>query len=285
MSSDEDDGVQRIHIPKWANHRNIPSSIIVLFGKRNSGKTWLVRDLMRSLQGQVDVGLLFSPTLSTHQLFSHFFPSAFMHSEFDERKLEALIQAQKSANRKGKKLRSVIILDDCLYDKKTSSCKSIKELAFNGRHLPATVFITVQYLTSLSPSVRSNADLVFCLKENNMGSRRKLHESFFGCIQHYSSFCSVLDGATKSYSALVYDSVASKTSTNVLGGIYHYKGTLDHVPKLFHPSFWDMQRQYLKDPSDEPTEPSSKKTKAHRKKKKKKSSSAIGKDVTVILQQ
>ena len=199
-----DDAVQKIHINRWISDSDkIAGSIIVLLGKRNSGKTWLVRDLMRGLKHKVDIGLLFSPTLSTQKEFSSFFPKSFMHSDFDEGKLNALIDAQKKANVRGRKLRSVIILDDCLYDKKVSNCKAMKELAFNGRHLPATVFITVQYLTSLSPAVRSNADLVFAMRENNMGSRKKLHESFFGGFQYYSSFASVLDSCTRNYSTKI----------------------------------------------------------------------------------
>ena len=122
----------------------------------------------------------------------------------------------------------------------------MKELAFNGRHLPATVFITVQYLTSLSPAVRSNADIVFAMRENNMGSRKKLHESFFGGFQYYSSFASVLDSCTRNYSALVFDSIASKTSDSPIGGVFHYKGSLEPVSRLFKDEFWQYQRKYLK---------------------------------------
>lgn len=272
-------GVEKLHIDRWTNHRILPASVILIFGKRNSGKTVLMKDLCRSLVGKCDCGILFSPTVSTHKMFKSFFPESLMHSTFSEPVLQQLIDTQLAACSSGggsKKLRSLIILDDCLFDKKTTTNKALKYLVFNGRHLPACVIITCQYLNSLSPSVRSNADVVFCLRENNYASRKKLHESFFGVFSHFSSFASVLNRCTEGYSALVYDSVMSRQGNSLTNGIYHYKASLEPNPKLFSAAMWSLQRKFYDESRNVDGE-------AKPAKRRRRKPTQIPKDVTVVL--
>ena len=82
--------VSKIHIKKWNNHHSIPGSVVVCFGKRNSGKTVLLKDLCRYMKGHVDVGLLFSPTQSTRDLFKSFFPEVFISTTFPDMSLIVL---------------------------------------------------------------------------------------------------------------------------------------------------------------------------------------------------
>ena len=101
-------------------------SVVVLIGKRNTGKSFLVKDLLY-YHTDLPIGTVVSATESANRFYGDFIPNAFIHEEVDPQLVQNVITRQKLVMKKlnkEKKLygtsridpRSFIILDDCLYD-------------------------------------------------------------------------------------------------------------------------------------------------------------------------
>ena len=60
-------------------------------------------------------------------------------------------------------------MDDCGADS-----QPIRNLFMNGRHLNVMVLITMQYPMGIPPTMHSNIDFVFILRENVMSNRKRI---------------------------------------------------------------------------------------------------------------
>ena len=64
--------------------KNIPKDSVVLFiGKRNTGKSWLVRDLLYHNKS-MPIGTVISGTEAANSFYSSIIPSIFIHGEYSE---------------------------------------------------------------------------------------------------------------------------------------------------------------------------------------------------------
>ena len=99
--------------------------------------------------------------------------------------------------------RGFLILDDCLYDKSWIKDVSIRTLFMNGRHYHMMFIITMQYALGVPPSLRTNIDYVFILRENYVSNRKRLYENYAGMFPSFEIFCQVMDQCTEDYECLV----------------------------------------------------------------------------------
>jgi hypothetical protein len=120
--------------------------VIVLIGRRDTGKSWLVRDILYSQQ-DVPVGTVISGTEAGNGFFSAHVPKIFIHNEYSTVIIENVLRRQKAALKQMQKEldtyrkaiidpRAFVILDDCLYDSSWSRDKMMRLLFMNGKCLP-----------------------------------------------------------------------------------------------------------------------------------------------------
>jgi hypothetical protein len=69
----------------------------------------------------------------------------------------------------------------------------MRQAMMNGRHRRLFLINAVQYLCDLSPDLRTNVDVVFCLKENILSNKERLWKHFFGVIPDFQTFCQTMD--------------------------------------------------------------------------------------------
>jgi len=192
-----------------------PHTIMLLIGKRGTGKSVLLRDLLSHLAGRLHYGCAFSPTETSLKMFAEFLPKSCIYDQFDSKVLERMVEFQRAEERP-KHQRSVFcIMDDCLYDKSVLRSKVIRQIFMNGRHHRITLILCAQYMMDLSPDLRGNVDYCFCLKDNAMGSRMKLWRNFFGLFDKYQEFSKVMDVTTQDHSAIVMDNTGDVNSVDV----------------------------------------------------------------------
>ena len=58
--------------------------------------------------------------------------------------------------------------------------QNIRSLFMNGRHYKILFIITMQYALGVPPSLRTNIDYVFILRENYVSNRKRLYEHYVG---------------------------------------------------------------------------------------------------------
>ena len=221
----------RLRLQKFDANAMKPFSISLLLGRRNTGKSTLMRDLLYHMRDHSDVCICMTPTESAAQFFREITPKSFVYdSGLDLAMLESLMTIQREFARTGKRVRRVtLVLDDCSCDASALRSNVISDLFRNGRHQKITVIITSQYATDLGPGLRSQVDYVFCMRDPSVANKKRLHSFFAGAIESYHSFSNVFDIVTSNYGVFVVNNTAidSDVETNT----YWYRASLD-IPQF-----------------------------------------------------
>lgn len=235
--------------------RRIPQDAVVIFiGKRRTGKSTLVRDLLYYHQ-DMPIGTVISGTEECNQFFSKMIPPVFIYYEFSAVildkfcKLQRLkmqkIQTEKAQFGENYKSRidprSFLILDDCMYDEEWTRDKNIRFLFMNGRWIKTFFLITMQYPLGINPSLRTNVDFVFILREPNMNNRKRIYENYATAFPSFEFFCQTMDQCTQNFECLVIDNT---TQSNKLEDcIFWYKADIHPDFRIGAPEIWQYSAQ------------------------------------------
>jgi len=212
--------------------------VVVLIGKRETGKSFLVRDLLYYHQ-DIPIGTVISGTESANTFYGTMVPSLFIHDAFEPKIVDSVLKRQKLLNKKinsdiathgcsNKDPRAFMILDDCLYDKSWVKDPTIRSMFMNGRHYHLLFIITMQYALGIPPNLRTNIDYVFILRENYVSNRKRLYEHYAGMFPTFEIFSQVMDQCTENYECLVIHNNAK--SNKLEDQVFWYKAS-------DHPSF------------------------------------------------
>lgn len=222
------------------------NTIILLVGKRGTGKSTLLADLCYHLRNKVDFAVAMSPTEDTNQALAEFVPRSTIYGDYDVSAVERIMEMQRDMWRAGRGYECLLILDDCCYDKKILKSKVIREIFMNGRHRRMTLILSAQYVMDLPPDLRTQVDYVFALRENVRQNRERLHKQFFGFFDSYRDFAKTMDSCTANFECMVCDNKTSKTNL-ITDCIKWYKASLD-LPafKVGKPFMWRNHKKYYK---------------------------------------
>ena len=233
--------------------------VVVLIGRRDTGKSFLVRDLLYYHQ-DIPVGTVLSGTEAGNGFFSKHVPKLFIHDEYNTVIIENILKRQKMALKSVKKEkeaygktnidpRTFVILDDCLYDATWSRDKVMRLLFMNGRHWKVMLVITMQYPLGVPPNLRTNIDYVFILRENYINNRKRIYDNYAGMFPTFESFCQVMNQCTENYECLV---INNNAKTNKLDEqIFWYKAETRPDFKIGSKEFWEMSKEINSDDDDD----------------------------------
>lgn len=197
-------------------------SVVLIIGKRRSGKSWVARDILYHKQ-HLPVGMAMSGTEEGNGFYKTIIPDSFVYNSYRPEHLNALLDRQRRMVRnKAPFPNAFVLLDDLAFDKKIFSGETpLREIFMNGRHWKLFTTMTLQYLMDMPPSLRQNIDYVILLKDNVPKNLKKLHENFFGIIESYHQFTDIMRQCTENYGALVLDNTSN--SNDIDQNIYYYK--------------------------------------------------------------
>ena len=222
------------------------SPMIVVIGKKDTGKSFLVRDILYNTQHDFPVGTVISGTEVANEFFQHMVPSKFIHDKYTPDIVTNVIKRQmvmkqkrntsKSGGQSNVDPRAFLILDDCLYDASWIKEESTRYVFMNGRHIDMMTIITMQYPLGITPNLRTNVDFVFILRENILGNRRRIYENYAGMFPTFEMFCTFMDQCTENFECLV---ICNNVNSNKLEDqVFWYKAS-DHPPfKMCDQSLW-----------------------------------------------
>ncbi len=202
---------------------------ILIIGKRASGKSSLLFDILSHIAHFFQFGLALTPTQSSRMKFASCMPSALIDRQSPER-LQQFVAVVNSLYDKaitmGKEpRRSYLLCDDTAFDDKFMRCKTLSEVFLNGRNFGMSCIIVLQYLMKVGPDLRGNADFVFVFWDNNAKNQEKIREFWFNMMPK-KTFQDVFNECTKNYSCLVMDVRKSATSRDWHDCVYWYKARL-----------------------------------------------------------
>jgi hypothetical protein len=244
--------------------------VVVLIGRRDTGKSFLVRDLLYYHQ-DIPIGTVISGTEAGNGFYGKHVPKLFIHEEYKSVLIENILRRQKAVLRQVKKEvdtygktkidpRAFAILDDCLYDQSWTRDKLMRLLFMNGRHWKIMLIITMQYPLGIPPNLRTNIDYVFILREPYMTNRKRIWENYASMFPTLESFSAVMDQTTENYECLVIDNNAKSNKLN--DQIFWYKAENHPDFKLGSKEFWDLSKGIGSDDEDEAYDPNKSKKKS-----------------------
>ena len=237
--------------------------VIVLIGRRDTGKSYLVKDILYYHQ-DIPIGTVISGTEAGNGFYSAHVPKLFIHDEYNTTIVENILQRQKTVLKVIKKEleshrksnidpRAFVILDDCLYDATWAKDKVMRLLFMNGRHWKVMLVITMQYPLGIPPNLRTNIDYVFILREPYIANRKRIYENYAGMFPTFESFCQVMDQCTENYECLVINNNAKSNKLQDL--IFWYKAEPHPNFKLGSKEFWELSKDINSDDEDNPYDP------------------------------
>ena len=222
--------------------------VVVLIGKRDTGKSFLCKDILYHHQN-IPVGQVISGTEGANQFYSKIVPKLFIHQEFDTQIVQNMIKRQKilidKINTGDTTIdpRSFLILDDCLYDNTWAKDKYMRSVFMNGRHFKMLFLLTMQYALGIPPNLRTNIDYVFILRENYVSNRKRLYEHYAGMFPSFEMFCQIMDQCTENYECLVINNNAK--SNKLTDQVFWYKAAPHDDFKIGAPSFWEYSNKNI----------------------------------------
>ena len=219
--------------------------IICLIGKRSTGKSVLLRDIMYHVSQKVDFGVAMTPTEDTAAMFREHMPTNLIYNGFNSNKLESMLSMQRDLGRNNKQRDLFVLMDDCMYDKKMLKSVVIRDLFMNGRHYKVMYMTCMQYIMDMPPDLRTNVDYVFALKENILANKQKLWKYFFGMFEKFDDFNKVMDRCTENFGVLVLDNTVPSNKIDDI--VFWYRAELKLPPFFMGKNkFWKLSRNLNK---------------------------------------
>ena len=222
------------------------SPMIVIIGKKDTGKSFLVRDILYNTQDAFPIGTVISGTEVANEFFQHMVPSKFIHDKYKPEIVMNVIKRQlsvKTARNQEKARgnssidpRAFLILDDCLYDATWIKEESTRYVFMIGRHIDFMTIFTILYPLGITPNLRTNVDFVFILRESIVNNRRRIYDNYAGMFPTFDMFCQFMDQCTENFEGLV---ICNGVQSNRLEDqVFWYKAS-DHPQfRMCDDSLW-----------------------------------------------
>ena len=237
--------------------------VVVLIGRRDTGKSFLVRDLLYYHQ-DIPIGTVISGTEEGNGFYGKLVPKLFIHNEYNTAIIENILKRQRGVLKQIKKEmeqfkrstidpRTFVILDDCLYDNSWARDKMMRLLFMNGRHWKVMLLITMQYPLGIPPTLRTNIDYVFILREPYIANRKRIYENYAGMFPTLESFCQVMDQCTENFECLVINNNAK--SNKLQDQVFWYKADAHNDFRLGSKEFWELSKQINDEDEEEQYDP------------------------------
>lgn len=202
------------------------NSIIVIIGKRCSGKSTLIRDFARRHQRRFDHAVGMSNCESTREDFEKYIPTSNI-LPFTVDHVCALVAEQRLLTERRLLLRrTLLILEDGFFaQNKIFYDKIFQDIAYNGRNFNLTLVVSLPYCIDLPSFFRCQVDYCFVFEEINRFNKRRLYDNFFGCFQDLASFEKVFDQYATNFQSVVLDNSSGFSSDN--NNIFYYKANMN----------------------------------------------------------
>lgn len=236
--------------------KQIPQDAVCVFiGRRRTGKSTLVRDLLFHHQ-DMPLGTVISGTEESNQFYKKLIPPIFIHGDYSpviianfcKRQKMIMAKLQQDIEQHGSTKidpRSFLIMDDCLYDDSWLHDRNIRYLFLNGRWLKVFFVITMQYPLGIPPMLRTNVDYCFILREPYVTNRRRIFDNFGSAFPSFEFFCQVMDQCTQNYECIVMNN--NSQSNKLEDIVFWYKAEMHGEFRIGAPEFWRHSEQHYKE--------------------------------------
>ncbi|AVK75491.1 hypothetical protein pqer_cds_1069 [Pandoravirus quercus] len=228
-----------------AEHKHGRINLVV--GKRGTGKSVLLKDLLCSNGNQWDVVVGMSPTPESQDMLREMFPASCIHDGYDAAVVGRIVSAAHAVCTAGFHPRILLVLDDCMFDSGILKSKEMRDIHMNSRHLGIELYNVVSYVMDIPKAIRSQIDYVFAMREPQRAYRENLYKNFFGIFPTYGEFTSAFDACTENFGCIVVDNTARFNA--IEDAVFWYRGSPAPPTMLLGSrAQWLLHHMFYKDP-------------------------------------
>jgi len=224
-----------------------PDGTLVAVGRRRTGKSFAFRHILYEMRHHFHGGIVISQTDELNKYWRQYIPKQFIYNKYDGAIIQKVFARQKaimnhpklSEKEKQRQLKFFIILDDVISDDGLRLDPDLKELFVAGRHYKLFVMLTTQYAKAITPTLRSNADYVLVLRNNNEHQLDSLYKDF-GNFLTRAGFNSTMEEHTRDNEILVFDYSKESQDPHI---VLNWFKAVDPGPFLLgSKEFWERAR-------------------------------------------
>jgi nicotinamide riboside kinase len=190
----------------------IRGNVLVIIGRRETGKSCLVRDI---LTHHKDVPITSVVVSGGRDFYSKFIHENIIHDEF-KTDIISNVFAQQKKNQKNQ----IVVLDNCFYDDSWKQQIVMRDLFTNGPIWKISVIMTMTYPLQFLPG--AHIDYVFILREPAINIRKRIFQNYAAHLNlDFKQFSSLMDNFTEEHECLVIKH--DFTSTELEGNVFWYR--------------------------------------------------------------
>lgn len=225
---------------------------VLLLGKRNTGKSTLLEDILYYLKDAFDIGFGMTLTQDTARSFRKYMPDTLIYNNgVDQDRLTEIVNMLRKISETDEtgenKITVYGVLDDIASQKGVFNSETMRDIFMNGRHYHMFFVVLMQYVMDMGPSIRSQIDYLFVLRNTSVEDRKKIWKNFFGMFSSFEEFCEVFDACTDEYDCIVLDNTVR--SNRVEDVVFWYRAKPKH-PKftLCNRTTWKLHYMFYEPP-------------------------------------
>ncbi len=245
---------QRLNLPWWDPMMFPIDGTAVFFGRRRSGKSWMVRHLIYQYRHFYRAVICLTNTKQNAWWAKHI-PSRFIH-QYSQFVIAKIIEHQRAviawnqlyADQPEKLINPyiAIILDDVVSHNMHHD-EQLNQLFYEGRHNCMAIFITTQHPKALPPGVRANADVAVIYPQWSTHDQDAIREQYCNFFEHKEDFYFALQEYTQDRECIII--YLGDPTIKAIDSLYCYKAD-DPGPFITGSiEFWEdddkYRRQYL----------------------------------------
>lgn len=243
-----------LKIDKFPAKNFKPYSNIVIIGKRETGKSSVIKWICYYKHKRIRFPIVISDTALLQGMFKGIIPDNLIHRKFNIGALENLKNMQeyiRKAYDRGEpkwtksKKDAIIILDDISnLDKNWQKEDVVKVFFTAGRHYFTDVIISIHDVMLLNPGFRGNTDYIIITKVTDQPSYEKIYKNYWNpAFGDRKTFNQILTKCTEGFKCLVIDNKSLNTSNNITDCIFYMENPHPKkIPKhrLCSKIIWEM---------------------------------------------
>lgn len=171
------------------NLRQLPeSATLVLIGKRNSGKTTTILNILHHFQNVFEFGYIFCGSTASQKVYRQFMPHDFVQSDVTPDIIDRIINYQERRAAIGNIRPIFLCFDDLNFNQKLLRSKQFFKIFANGRHSKIFFVLSLQYALGIGPGCRGNIDAVILHKDTVIQNQKKLFDGYVCGFDTFNDF-------------------------------------------------------------------------------------------------
>lgn len=195
---------------------SLNASNVLILGKKQSGKTNLIKHLIKNSFKETDTGLIFNDGEKYRNNYENLYSVCNVHSEYNSEAVNNYVNEKSKGiclGGKPNEKKTFIIFDDILYSTQlwNENKQDLLELIYNGRYYNSLNIFSFQCKTTLPKNIYDNFDYIFLFKTNLNSEKHKLYKLLEKVltksdekVSSFENFEKLLD-SLKNFESLVID--------------------------------------------------------------------------------